>query len=217
MVAYATEVDKRRKSSDSNSPKRSNKQMDYPNNQEDSPVFANDNKMSTLSMKFKGAARYQRQPSSPAPQSATPTGSVGSRAATPQSGGGNNSREPTPSNVNVSQVNQSRPQNSKSPLPGENLPEHHPKKRYFAETRDSCSSSSGGGGAYRRNSMGGAAAGTTPPPPSRSSGLPNAMSSFYPESREITASGLDQEPTLQTATSSTFSGVISNKNRPTMR
>ena len=113
LVAYATEVDKRRKSSDSNSPKQQQsplRQQPQPNNVINNNVDSE--RRSTLSMKFKGTARYQR-PNSP-------------------------SRVPTPGSGSSS----SRPR-SRSPIPGEHLPEHHPKKRYFAESmmkRSNCQS-----------------------------------------------------------------------------
>jgi hypothetical protein len=78
-----------------------------------------DSRMSTLSMKFKGG--YQR------PQT-TAYGSS-NRAV---------SSIPSPDDFETSSSSDpfQRQTGSRSPLPGENLPEHHFKKRYFAETRD---------------------------------------------------------------------------------
>eukprot|EP00095_Tigriopus_kingsejongensis_P006310 maker-scaffold61_size441589-snap-gene-3.32 protein:Tk06310 transcript:maker-scaffold61_size441589-snap-gene-3.32-mRNA-1 annotation:"histone h3" len=146
LVAYATEVDRRRKSTDSNSPSHaSSPKYNAPSGGSagaDSgpsrePPF--DNRVSTLSMKFKGS--YRRCNSSPPPNRErlprVPTpGSSSSRAATPS---GTVGRVPTPG--------QSGPR-GRSPLPGENLPDHHPKKRYFAETRDSTSASSSASSTY---------------------------------------------------------------------
>ena len=155
-MAYATEVDKRRKSTDSNSPKRNSSSPRFksstsaaasgaPDYLDPPPTSFEQERGSILGMKFKGSYRSSRHtPSSsssisPPPQGSgsnnnnnvqnrVPTpGSSGSRAATPSSQHGG--RVPTPGSGSGA------PGRSKSPLPGENLPEHHPKKRYFAETR----------------------------------------------------------------------------------
>lgn len=78
-----------------------------------------ENRMSTLSMKFKGG--YQRQ------QPTTYGSSNRAVASIPSPDDFENSSSSDPFQRQTS---------SRSPLPGENLPEHHFKKRYFAETRD---------------------------------------------------------------------------------
>ena len=80
---------------------------------------------SMLSMKFKGAAAssYGRRSTS---DFSPPRSEATTTVPVPQGSGGSSGRVPTPGSSH---------QRSKSPLPGENLPEHHPKKRYFAETR----------------------------------------------------------------------------------
>ena len=114
LVAYATEVDKRRRSTDDSS---SPHQTDESRGIKLEPFV--DNRMSTLSMKFKGG--YHR------PQ---PTAYGSSNRAV--------SSIPSPDDFETSSSNDpfQRQTGSRSPLPGENLPEHHFKKRYFAETRD---------------------------------------------------------------------------------
>ena len=126
LVAYATEVDKRRRSTDdSNSPGQSFPSNEDLNRGNQEPF----DRMSTLSMKFKGASNtsYQRQP---APGHSTYGRS--NRAV---------SSIPSPVDFETSSNTGSndpymRQTGSRSPLPGENLPEHHFKKRYFATTRD---------------------------------------------------------------------------------
>ena len=122
LVAYATEVDKRRKSSDSNSPSST----PQPAHSSTSSSFQSsfENRVSTLSMKFK----YRRQ--------SPPSGGDGDRPTSSSSSG---SALPPPP----------------SPRPGDGLPEHHPKKRYFAET----SKGSGEHGQQRRSPA------SLPPPP----------------------------------------------------
>ena len=128
LVAYATEVDKRRRSTDdSNSPQQSS----FPSANDVKLEPFVDNRMSTLSMKFKGAsassanAAYLRQ---------------SNVAGASTYGSSNRAVSSIPSPVDFDNSSNSDPflrqTGSRSPLPGENLPEHHFKKRYFAETRD---------------------------------------------------------------------------------
>ncbi|XP_059099088.1 histone-lysine N-methyltransferase, H3 lysine-79 specific-like [Tigriopus californicus] len=184
LVAYATEVDRRRKSTDSNSPSHptasSSSSPKYNNNNNHQhhhnhnntsnshasqpplshptagslsssaslPTLSSsrhhqasgfDHRMSTLSMKFKGS--YRRCAVTPPPPNGNETGST-PRIPTP---GSCSSRAATPSSTSGHAQLSHR---GKSPLPGENLPEHHPKKRYFAETRDSTSASSSASSTY---------------------------------------------------------------------
>jgi len=164
LVAYATEVDKRRKSCDSNSPGFNNDQSppthtpndgnSPPNaatseNDRQSSTVANrsgglseevdhfDNRMSTLSMKFKRAPNYQRYPGPPL-RSPTSSLSSGSRhfaaSSIPRD---HDLVSPTTATENSSQTRASLIASSRGPLPGENLPEHHFKKRYFAQNIES--------------------------------------------------------------------------------
>ena len=161
LMAYATEVDKRRKSCDSNSPGFNNESSPThcnPNhasspinattpennrqpsdmlncsreaNEESSDHF--DNRMSTLSMKFKRAPSYHRYPGPPL-RSPTSSISSGSRhfaaSSIPRD---HDLISPPPTMESNSATRASLIASSREPIPGENLPEHHFKKRYFAE------------------------------------------------------------------------------------
>jgi hypothetical protein len=163
LVAYATEVDKRRKSCDSNSPGFNNDQSpttQTPPNDGNSPLNAAtpesnrqsatdivnrsggsneetdqfvDNRVSTLSMKFKRAPNYQRYPGPPL-RSPTSSQSSGSRHFAASSIPMDHDLISPPPNIdNNSATRASLIASSRGPLPGENLPQHHFKKRYFAE------------------------------------------------------------------------------------
>ena len=168
LVAYATEVDKRRKSCDSNSPGFNNERSPSNNTPNDgiSPPNAStpdsnkqappmmprataaneeldqfDNRMSTLSMKFKRAPNYQRYPGPPL-RSPTSSLSSGSRNFAASSIPRDHDLISPPSSMdNNSATRASLIASSRAPLPGENLPEHHFKKRYFAEHIDGPSTS----------------------------------------------------------------------------
>ena len=155
LVAYATEVDKRRKSCDSNSPGFNNdhtskNDRNSPANNPTTPekqssIIPNrsgglpeeidqfDNRMSTLSMKFKRAPNYQRYPGPPL-RSPTSSLSSGSRhfaaSSIPRD---HDLVSPHSATESSSPTRASLIASSRGPLPGENLPEHHFKKRYFAQ------------------------------------------------------------------------------------
>lgn len=163
LVAYATEVDKRRKSTDSNSPGFNN---DSPSHNTpthgDSPVNATtpelnrpsstmltptrvsneevdqfDNRMSTLSMKFKRGPNYQRYPGPPLRSSTSSSLSSGSRHFAASSIPRDHDLVSSPLGIESNSVTRaSLIASSRAQLPGENLPEHHFKKRYFAETME---------------------------------------------------------------------------------
>ena len=161
LLAYATEVDKRRKSCDSNSPGFNNDRSPSNHTPNDGNSPANpstpdsnkqpphnlsrvaasneepdhfDNRMSTLSMKFKRApSNYQRYPGPPlrSPTSSLSSGSRNFAASSiPRD---HDMISPSSPMDNNSATRASLIASSRAPLPGENLPEHHFKKRYFAE------------------------------------------------------------------------------------
>jgi hypothetical protein len=142
LVAYATEVDKRRKSTDSNgSPgpsgvNRLGEDLDPYNHSKAimdaaDDVFADGSRTPNaghqLNMKFKSNF------GSSGPRGVVSANSPYARAMPVPS---HNSKSLVPSAL-ASVVSLDDLQNPRSPLPGENLPEHHFKKRYFAETRGS--------------------------------------------------------------------------------
>ena len=165
LVAYATEVDKRRKSCDSNSPSFPN---DSPSantsTHGDSPINATtpelnrpssamlsqtrgsseeidqfDNRMSTLSMKFKRAPNYQRYPGPPLRSPTSSSLSSGSRHFAASSIPRDHDLISSSSLASIESNSVTRASliaSSRAQLPGENLPEHHFKKRYFAETME---------------------------------------------------------------------------------
>ena len=165
LVAYATEVDKRRKSSDSNSPGFNHDQSPAANtptagnsppnsntpeaNRKSSVMLSRSrgsseemdqfgNRMSTLSMKFKRApTNYHRYPGPPL-RSPTSSLSSGSRhfAASSIPRDHDLISPPLATIDNNSATRASLIASSREPLPGENLPEHHFKKRYFAENTE---------------------------------------------------------------------------------
>ena len=148
MVAYATEVDKRRKSTDSsnNSPVRSNSGL----SQEDvtasniDDVFEgrnNPNSQNFMSMKFKNssnnlghlhhqtASSHHQQQHSLGPRGVVSADSPYARALPVHN---SSSKSHVPSALaSIASLEDIEAPNS--PLPGEKLPEHHFKKRYFAE------------------------------------------------------------------------------------
>lgn len=160
LVAYATEVDKRRKSCDSNSPGFNNERSpsnhtpndgntppnaSTPDSNKQAPSMLSrvaapneepdqfDNRMSTLSMKFKRAPNYQRYPGPPL-RSPTSSLSSGSRHFAASSIPRDHDLISPPSSMDNNAASRaSLIASSRAPLPGENLPEHHFKKRYFAE------------------------------------------------------------------------------------
>lgn len=167
-----------------------------------------DSRMSTLSMKFKGS--YRRCPVTPPPPNGIERGST-PRVPTP---GSSSSRAATPSSTSGhATAHLSR---GKSPLPGENLPEHHPKKRYFAETRDSTSASSSASSTYGGTGL--APLGNTKPRLLNTiKGEPYSVGSYERHARH----GGPTPPTPGSGGSSqTFYETTSGdptRNRPTMR
>ena len=91
-----------------------------------------DNRMSTLSMKFKGASGGYHRPQPPGGLPSTYGSSNRAVSSIPSPV----DFESSSNNTTGSNDPFQRQTGSRSPLPGENLPEHHFKKRYFAETRD---------------------------------------------------------------------------------
>ena len=154
LVAYATEVDKRRKSTDSsnNSPVRPNSglsghdDLSFPGAKDIiDDVFEGRGSSSNSSnayVKFKSGSSVG---SGSNINAATPYGPIGVVSANSPYARSmpvhNSSKSYVPSALaSVASLDDVLPklpghdmQNSKSPLPGENLPEHHFKKRYFAE------------------------------------------------------------------------------------
>ena len=161
LVAYATEVDKRRRSTDSNSPVRpnsdvSNNDNDFTNNSQPNANSAAppnkikveakddvfDNRSNMLSMKFKSNTNS----SYTGPRGVVSANSPYARAMPTHST--KTSHVPSAlASVGVAsleELSQGGGPASRSPLPGENLPEHHFKKRYFAESNRSATPNSSG-------------------------------------------------------------------------
>lgn len=154
LVAYATEVDKRRKSTDSsnNSPARPNsglsghEDLSFPSKDVIDDVFEGRGSNSNAYMKFKSGAPVGGgsninavTPAMPAmPPSSTnhysgPRGVVSANSPYARTMPVHKSSTSYVPSALASVASLDDLQNPKSPLPGENLPEHHFKKRYFAE------------------------------------------------------------------------------------
>lgn len=151
LVAYATQVDSRRKSNDSMAPLTPTNYHKPPEDKP-SPAAAAAPKdpydhMSALSMKFKRAATgtYAGPAATPRPPSSSGLGGLPQRASTstPKRSGLSATSSIPPELLMAEDRSQSPASESK------NLPEHHFKKRYFAASRQQSSDSfdSGGGGA----------------------------------------------------------------------
>lgn len=125
LVAYATEVDKRRKSTDSNSPVRSNSGLSHEELALSRSSAEVDDVFAPAVMKFKANTS-----SHSGPRGVVSANSPYARAMPVHSGAKSHVPSALASVASLEDL-----QNPRSPLPGENLPEHHFKKRYFAETR----------------------------------------------------------------------------------
>ena len=115
LVAYATEVDKRRKSTDSNNEDTKSEVIE-PNDSSYESVPRN-----FMSMKFKARG------------GGVGVGVVSANSPYARTMPASKSISHVPSALASVASIEDLGQASKSPLPGENLPEHHFKKRYFVE------------------------------------------------------------------------------------
>ena len=138
LVAYATEVDKRRKSCDSSAtspgfgpsgsePSDAAASAKPANNPASSPPKDYD-RMSALSMKFKRGGSTFGNGQRPQTLGGLPQRSSSVISST--------SKRFAASSIPHDHDLMNEPDPVKNRLPGENLPEHHFKKRYFAQTRD---------------------------------------------------------------------------------
>lgn len=144
LVAYATEVDKRRKSTDSsnNSPVRPNSGLSHEDSKdaaivddvfESASTSSSQQQRNYLSMKFKptnfsSGTQARGVVSANSPYARTMPVHNSSKSHVPSALASIASLDDLQTTASVGPV--------KSPLPGENLPEHHFKKRYFAEHKN---------------------------------------------------------------------------------